>query len=82
MDPTLLIVIIGVLLFVAIFALFSAFLGRSSGLQERVSTSLEKPSAKGFNWRRYMKSSEQVFKPLGEMIPRSPGRRLNHDPCR
>jgi tight adherence protein C len=65
--------VIGVLVFIAIFTICNALLGRNKTLEQRIrQTSDETPSGSGFSFRKLLKGSEQIFKPLGEMIPRSP----------
>jgi tight adherence protein C len=69
----LLTAVIGVLVFIAIFTVAYALFGRSSTLEQRVrQTHGEAPSGSRFNLRNLIKGSEQIIKPLGEMIPRSP----------
>jgi tight adherence protein C len=69
----LLAAVIGVLVFIAIFTISYALFGRSRTLEQRVrQTSGETPSGSRFSLKKLVKGSEQIFKPLGEMIPRSP----------
>jgi len=69
----LLAAVIGVLVFIAIFTMVYAMFGRSNTLEQRVrQTGDETPSASRFSLKNLVKGSEQIFKPLGEMIPRSP----------
>ncbi|MEK6321624.1 MAG: type II secretion system F family protein [Acidobacteriota bacterium] len=72
MDLTVLAVTIGALIFTGVFAIGYAFLGKSRNLQERVRHPGEEEKKPRYNWRDLLKSSEQLFKPLGEIIPRSP----------
>src|SRR4030095_4811118 len=69
----LLAAVIGVLVFIAIFTISYALFGRSRNLEKRVrQTTEETPSVSRFSLKSLLKGSEQIFKPLGEMIPRSP----------
>jgi len=69
----LLTVVIGVLVFIAIFTVAYALFGRSARLEQRVrQTDGEAHSGSRFSFKNLIKGSEQIFKPLGEMIPRSP----------
>jgi tight adherence protein C len=72
-NLTLLAVVIGALVFIALFTIANAMFGRSNTLEQRVrhTGGLEKAGA-GFSLRALLKGSEQIFKPLGEIIPRSP----------
>jgi tight adherence protein C len=72
MDLTLIAAIIGVLVFIGIFAFGYAMFGRNRNLEERVRQPSEEEDKPRVNWRALLKRSEQVIKPLGEMIPRSP----------
>jgi len=72
MDLTLLAIGIGGLLFIGLFAAVYAFGGRASTLAERVSQPGDTEKKRRFSWRNLVKSSEGLFKPLGDMIPRSP----------
>ncbi|MFY9556140.1 MAG: type II secretion system F family protein [Blastocatellia bacterium] len=72
MDLTLMAIVIGVLVFVALFAVVYAFGGRRSNLEERLSQPTSGDRRPRFSWRDVVKRSERVFKPLGDMIPRSP----------
>jgi len=72
-DFRLLLVIAGTLLFVALFATGYALLAGKLGLAGRLQDeerSLKR--ADRFDWLRYLRGSERVLKPLGEMVPRSP----------
>src|SRR5262245_28318125 len=69
----LLVAVIGVLVFIALFTIGNAFFGRSNTLKQRVrQTAGDTPSGSRFNLKNLLKGSEQIIKPLGEMIPRSP----------
>ena len=72
MNLTVLAVTIGALVFAGVFAIGYAFLGKSRNLQERVRHPGDEEKKPRYNWRDLLKSSEQLFKPLGEIIPRSP----------
>ncbi|HXG66806.1 MAG TPA: type II secretion system F family protein [Blastocatellia bacterium] len=72
MDLALLAGMFGFLTFVVIFGTAYAMFGKGRVLEERVTHSLVKESKPRFNLSRFWKRSQQVFKPLGEMIPRSP----------
>ena len=65
--------VIGVLVFIALFAIGSALFGRSRTLEERVrQPGDDEKTGSRFNIRNLLKGSEHIFKPLGEIIPRSP----------
>jgi len=68
----LLVAVIGVLVFIALFSAASAMFGRSSTLEQRVRQTSEGETGSRFNLRAFLKGTEHIFKPLGEMIPRSP----------
>jgi len=69
----LLVAVIGVLVFIAVFTIASAMFGRSRNLEQRVrQIDPEAGSGSRFSLRNLIKGSEQIIKPLGEMIPRSP----------
>jgi tight adherence protein C len=70
MNLMLLSVIVGLLVFVAIFAALYALSIRSLNLAGRVGGETPEPRVKGF--RHYLQKTEQVIRPLGEMIPRPP----------
>src|SRR5262245_65284276 len=69
----MLVAVIGVLVFIALFTIGYAMFGRTRKLEERVRQTggLEKTRS-GFSVRDLLKGSEQIIKPLGEIIPRSP----------
>jgi tight adherence protein C len=67
----LLVAVIGALVFIALFSIAYAMLGRPRTLEERVQ-SREKEKQPRFNMRDLLTRSEHIFRPLGEMIPRSP----------
>ena len=68
MDLTLIFTAAGILLFFAVFGLAYILFSRQPNLEQRVFGE----RAPKFNWRNFAQSSAKVFKPLGEMIPRSP----------
>jgi len=69
----LLVAVIGVLVFIAVFSVGYAMLGRSSTLEQRVrQTGGERESGSRFNLSDLIRRTEHIFKPLGEIIPRSP----------
>jgi len=67
----LLVGVIGALVFIALFSIIYATFGRSRTLEERVQSG-EKETQPRINFRALLTKSEHVFRPLGEMIPRSP----------
>jgi tight adherence protein C len=67
----LLVAVIGALVFIALFSILYAMFGRSRTLEERVQSG-EKEKQPRLNMRALLTRSEHIFKPLGEMIPRSP----------
>jgi tight adherence protein C len=67
----LLVAVIGALVFIALFSIAYAMFGRSRTLEERVQ-SREKEKQPRLNFRDLLTRSEHVFRPLGEIIPRSP----------
>ena len=67
----LLVAVIGGLVFIAIFSVAYAMFGRSRTLEERVQSG-EKEKQPGLGMRDFLKRSEHIFRPLGEIIPRSP----------
>jgi tight adherence protein C len=67
----LLVGVIGALVFIALFSIAYAMFGRSRTLEERVQ-SREKEKQPRLNMRALLTRSEHVFRPLGEIIPRSP----------
>jgi tight adherence protein C len=71
MDIRVLFAIGGGLLFLAVFMSGYALLVTCPNIQERV-RGTEAPARARFDWMRYLKDTEKVLKPLGEMIPRSP----------
>lgn len=69
----LLAVVIGALVFIALFVIGYALFGRPRTLEQRVrQTGNDEEAASRFNFGDLIRGSEQIFKPLGEMIPRSP----------
>jgi tight adherence protein C len=72
-NVPLLVGVIGVLVFIAVFSVGYAMFGRSRTLEQRVRQTGEgEKTGSRFNLRDLIKGSEHIFKPLGEMIPRSP----------
>ena len=69
MNIQIAIVVVGVLVFCVFFALALALFRRNIDVVDRVQTS--RPGKVVKNWIDYVKSMESVFKPLGEVIPRS-----------
>jgi tight adherence protein C len=67
----LLVVVIGALVFIALFSIAYAMFGRSRTLEERVYSS-EKEKQPRLSVRDFLTRSEHIFRPLGEIIPRSP----------
>jgi tight adherence protein C len=63
--------VIGALVFIAALSIGYAMLGRSSTLDERVRQAEDQGRSR-FNFRNLLRRSENILKPLGEMIPRSP----------
>jgi tight adherence protein C len=64
-------IIIGLLVFAGLSGVIYALSGRQSGLKRRLGAT--KPEEAGSSsWRNLLKGSQRVFKPLGDMIPRSP----------
>jgi tight adherence protein C len=64
-------IIIGVLVFAGLCGVIYALSGRQTGLKRRLGAT--KPDDSGHSsWRNLLKGSQRVFKPLGDMIPRSP----------
>ena len=69
----LLVTVIGALVFIAVFSIGYATFGRSSTLEQRVrQTGNDRETGSRFSFSDLIRGSEHVFKPLGEMIPRSP----------
>ncbi len=71
MQLILLILVMGLLLFVGVFAGVSVFLGRSNKLKDLFREPEVKKKKEGIA-RKVLKQVETVFKPLGEILPRSP----------
>ncbi len=71
MDLTLLIVILGVLLFVAFVGAGYALSTRTLNLKKRVDIHREEVKQGKVDWRSYVESCERVFRSLGETLPRS-----------
>jgi len=72
MDLTLLVVVLGVLLFVAFIGAGYAISTRPLNLKKRVDTHPEEAKPGKVDWRSYIESCEQVFRSVGETLPRSP----------
>ena len=70
MDLRILVVFGGGLLFTAVFLTGYALLVRRPNIEERIHGTV--PGKWRFDWVRYVKGSEKVLRPLGDMIPRSP----------
>ncbi len=70
MDLRIIFVFAGVMLFVAVFALSYALFTRRPNLEQRITGT--EPTSSKVDWRRLVRGTEKVFKPLGELIPRSP----------
>ena len=69
----MLVSVIGALVFLAVFVIGYAMFGRSSTLEQRVrQTGGEEKPRRRFKIGNLLRGAEQVVKPLGEMIPRSP----------
>jgi tight adherence protein C len=68
----LLVAVIGVLVFIAVFSVGYAMFGRSSTLEQRVRQTGEGKTGSRFNLGDLIRGSEHIFRPLGEIIPRSP----------
>jgi tight adherence protein C len=64
--------VIGGLFFVAVFLAGYALMLTRPNLQERLRSSGQAEAQLPFDWFAFFKKSEKVFKPLGNMIPRSP----------
>jgi tight adherence protein C len=70
MDIRWILALITGLLFVAVFVSGYALLMTRPNLEERLRGS--QTTQKRFNFLQYLKKSEKVLKPLGEILPRSP----------
>jgi len=68
----LLVTVIGVLIFIAVFSIGYAMFGRSSILEQRVRQPDEGIERPRFDIRSFVRHTENIFRPLGEIIPRSP----------
>ena len=71
LDFRIIIVIAGAFLFVGLFAIGYAVLQSRLRLRQRLEDAEHKPQKTKFEWLRYLSGSEKVFRPLGEMLPRS-----------
>ena len=82
MDLTLFVIVMGLFLFVGVFAVAYSISAKTLNLSERVLQIQGATKKVKFDWRTHLKKSERILKPLGKMIPRSPegmsrqGRRL------
>src|SRR5215470_5146006 len=65
-------VIIAALVFLGLCAALYGLLGGRLGLEKRVRESKPEEEGQRFSWDDVMRGSQKVFKPLGDMIPRSP----------
>jgi tight adherence protein C len=72
LNLPLLVAVIGVLVFIALFSVAYAMFGRASTLEARVRQPDEEAARPRFEFKSLLKRSEHIFKPLGEIIPRSP----------
>ena len=72
LDFRILLVVAGALLFVGLFAAGYAALSARLKLAGRLEDREQRLQKAEFNWLQYLRGSEKVFKPLGEMLPRSP----------
>jgi tight adherence protein C len=72
MNTVLLLALLGSLLFVASLLIGSALLG-APNLARRLGRAVPQDHALKKGWRTYLKSSERMIRPLGELVPRSPG---------
>ena len=70
MNSTILVAILGLLIFFTAFAIGYALLGLPR-LTKRLELETQRVPSR-LNWRDYFRKSEKVLKPLGEFIPRSP----------
>ena len=68
----ILVAVIGVLVFIAVFSVGYAMFGRSSTLEQRIRQTGDRETGSRFNLGDLIRGSEQIFRPLGEIIPRSP----------
>jgi tight adherence protein C len=66
------ITIAGVLLFVALFLIGYSILAARPNLEERLKGADPKTKEKRWNWSAYIRKAENLFKPLGSILPRSP----------
>jgi tight adherence protein C len=72
-NVPLLTAVIGVLVFIAVFSIAYAIFGRTRTLEQRVRQTGEgEETGSRFNIGHLIKGSENIFRPLGEIIPRSP----------
>ena len=68
----LLVGVIGALIFIALLAIGNAVFSGASTLEQRVRQGREEGEGARFSFRDLLRGSERIFRPLGEMIPRSP----------
>ncbi len=64
--------LIGMLVFIGVFSIAYAMFGRSSTLEARVRQPGDVQGTPRFDLWNVIKQTERIFRPLGEMIPRSP----------
>jgi tight adherence protein C len=69
MSLTIAIVLAGVFFFVGVFSIALMLATRRPNLGERLG---ETQAVEKFDWVALVRKTERIFKPLGEMIPRSP----------
>ncbi|MGA2262995.1 MAG: type II secretion system F family protein, partial [Acidobacteriota bacterium] len=72
MNLVLLLALLGSLLLVAALFIGSALLG-APDLARRLGRELPQKNVPKSGWRTYLQRSERVIKPLGGLVPRSPG---------
>lgn len=63
---------IGLSVFIGIFCAGYAIFSRALNIRARVNPSEAVPGQPGSSWRAFTERTVQAFRPLGEMIPRSP----------
>jgi tight adherence protein C len=73
MELTLVIAVSGLLLFLGVFFLLDAMAGRPAVLEERVRRRVEPEDQENVSaWHGLVDRMSRIFRPLGEVIPRSP----------
>ncbi|HXG92290.1 MAG TPA: type II secretion system F family protein [Blastocatellia bacterium] len=72
MDLVPLSALIGAVVFFLLFGTVYLIMTRAETFQQRVAKFDTAEEKMKVSWRDYLKRTERVFKPLGEMIPRSP----------